>query len=387
MAFRRTLYQVLEEDRGESLGNRIVESVLVALILANVAGFVLETVPSIAAVWSRELRALEIASVAVFSVEYLARLWSAPEIPFLKRLGPWRARLALARRPAMLIDLLAIAPFFLSLLLPLDLRILRVFRLFRFLKFSRYSPAMHTLMRVLTNERRALLGALLLVMIALLFAASGMYLIESEAQPQSFGSIPQSAWWAIVTLTTVGYGDITPITPLGKVFAGIVMLCGLIVLALPIAIISTGFAQEVNRRDFVLTWTMLAKIPLFADLDAQSIGVILGFLKAHHLPPDREVVAISDGGRSMYFVASGQVRDVDGGAEYATGDFFGEHALLGVGVAGSAFMTKSRSRLLELSHADFQRLQALHPELCQHIRERSKARLTTIQQNVSNLLE
>ena len=236
-----------------------------------------------------QLRWLEIGSVGIFTVEYLARLWCSPEVPFLKRMPAWRARLAFAGRAPMLIDLLSILPTYLSMIVPLDLRILSVFRLFRFLKFNRYSPAMHTLTRVLANERRALAGALMLVLVALLFAASGMYLIESEAQPQAFGSIPQAAWWAIVTLTTVGYGDVYPITAIGKVFAGVVMLCGLIVLALPIAIISTGFAQEVNRRDFVLTWTMLARIPMFAELDANSVGALLGLLKAQDLPPDREV--------------------------------------------------------------------------------------------------
>jgi voltage-gated potassium channel len=374
MGVRNRLYRLLEEDGGIGIGSQIVDAVLVVVILANVTGFVLETVPSITTAWAQELRWLEIGSVGIFTVEYLARLWCSPEVPFLKRMPAWRARMAFAGRAPMLIDLLSILPTYLSMFVPLDLRILRVFRLFRFLKLNRYSPAMHTLTRVLANERRALAGALMLVLVALLFAASGMYLIESTAQPNAFGSIPQSAWWAIVTLTTVGYGDVYPITAFGKVFAGVVMLCGLIVLALPIAIISTGFAQEVNRRDFVLTWTMLARIPLFAELDANAVASLLGLLKAQNLPPDREVSAVSDAGRSMFFVASGHVTDADGRAEYRDGDFFGEHAILGINRPSMAYITRGRTRLLELSQADFQKLQAHHPEVCQQIRALGEAR-------------
>jgi voltage-gated potassium channel len=374
---RRHVYLALEAGHDETIVSWAINALLVALILANVAGFIAETVPSIAAVWTPWLQELERVSVAVFAVEYVARLWASAEIPFYRNLPAWRARLNFALRPAMIIDLLAFLPYFVSAFVPLDLRILRVFRMFRFLKLGRYSPAIQTLMRVLANERRALLGALLLVLIALLFASSGMYLIEHDAQPKVFGSIPESAWWAIVTLTTVGYGDMTPITPLGKVFAGVVMLCGLIVLALPIAIIATGFAQEVGRRDFVLTWTMLARIPLFSELEAHVIGEIMGYLRAHNLPANREVGPIGVTGPAMYFVASGKVRTVDGAADYETGDFFCEHAVLDAGEPRrEAYVTAGRTRLLELARADFLRLNASHPHVCQRIRLLAEKRLS-----------
>jgi voltage-gated potassium channel len=310
------------------------------------------------------------ASVGVFTTEYALRLWSCVEVPFLKRLPPLKARLKYATRPFLIIDLLAILPFYLSFLQPIDLRVLRVLRLFRFLKLARYSPAMNTLVRVLANERRSLMGALLLVLTLLLFAATIMHYIESDAQPDSFGSIPQAAWWAIVTLTTVGYGDTVPVTGLGRFVGGLTMLSGLIVLALPIAIIATGFAQEVSRRDFVLTWSMMSRIPLFANLDAQAITEIMRYLHAHNYPARWEVISPGAAGDAMYFVASGRVRRLVGEEEktLVAGDFFGEVALLDHAVNEHSYATLTRCRLLKLDRAGYQRLHGAHPEIADEIR-------------------
>lgn len=373
---RRRVHQLLEAGRGEDWGSTAVDAALVVLILVNVIAFVLETVPSIEARYGLLLSGIEIVSVAVFTVEYVLRVWSSVEEPFLKRYPPNKARMVFALRPFLIIDLLAILPFYLGALLPIDLRILRAFRLMRFLKLGRYSPAMHTLVRVLQNERRALTGALLLVLTALLFASTGMYYLEHDAQPDRFGSIPESAWWAIVTLTTVGYGDVTPITPLGRLFAGMVMLCGLVVLALPIAIIATGFSQEVGRRDFVLTWSMLSKIPLFADLDSHAVVELMRYLHAHNFPAGWEVVQEGAQADAMYFIASGKVRQ--GSTEncevLGTGDFFGEHEMLEHGVHHVGITTQSRTRVLKLHRDDFHRLANSHPNIVQHIRQVSAKR-------------
>ena len=189
------------------------EAGIVALILINIAAFVAETVPQLALRYGVWFRVLEAFSVSVFTIEYAARLWTAVEVPFLGRLPPWRARLKWSLRAYLVIDLLAILPFYLGAILSLDLRVLRVLRLLRFFKLSRYSPALHTLMRVLISERRSLSAAGLLLCAALLLSATGMYYIEGEGQPDKFGSVPQAAYWAMTTLTTVGYGDATPLTP------------------------------------------------------------------------------------------------------------------------------------------------------------------------------
>lgn len=371
LALRRRAYDVLESGRGESTLATFVENLLVFLIFINVAAFVLESVPSIEASYGGLFTFINIVSVGIFTVEYALRLWSCVEVPFLKRLPPLSARLKYATRPFLIIDLLAILPFYLSFLLPIDLRVLRVLRLFRFLKLARYSPAMNTLVRVLANERRALTGALLLVLTLLLFAATIMYQIEGDTQPDHFGSIPQSAWWAIVTLTTVGYGDAVPVTALGRLVGGITMLSGLIVLALPIAIIATGFSQEVSRRDFVLTWSMMSRIPLFADLDAQAITEIMRYLHAHNYPARWEVIGPGAAGDAMYFVASGRIRRLIGEEEQtlAAGDFFGEVALLDHAVNEHSYATVTRCRLLKLDRAGYQRLHAAHPNIADEIRK------------------
>src|SRR5262249_45303538 len=163
----------------------------------------------------------EAISVTFFTIEYGLRLWSVPEDPRYARSPPMRARLGYALQPLMLIDLLAIAPAFIAFLIPgLDLRMLRLFRLLRLLKIARYAPALATFAHVIVSERRALMGTLLLLLCVMCFSAEAMYLAEGAVQPKLFGTIPDAMWWAIATLTTVGYGDAVPQTALGKIIAG-----------------------------------------------------------------------------------------------------------------------------------------------------------------------
>lgn len=373
---RRRVYEILEAGHGDDKASKIFDSALVALILLNVAAFIAETVPSIAAEHGKSLAAFELFSVVVFSIEYAARIWASVEVPFLKRLPPWQARLKFARRGSQVIDLLAIAPYYLAQFFAIDLRVLRALRLLRFLKLSRYSPAMHSLIRVLQNERRSLLGAALLLAAALLFASTGIYYLESHAQPDKFGSVPDSAWWAMATLTTVGYGDIYPITPLGRLFGGFVMITGLCVLALPVAIISAGFAQEVNRRDFVVNWSLMSRIPMLAELDANEVSRIMPLLHAHNMPPNVEVLASGSEGTAMYFIASGKVKQKhpDGDQVFQTGDFFGVVAMLDNDVNAGAFVTTAKCRLLKLHREDFHRLETANAAIADRIRTVAKAR-------------
>ncbi|MGD9783138.1 MAG: cyclic nucleotide-gated ion channel [Hyphomicrobiaceae bacterium] len=375
---RRRVYEVVEAGRGEDRLSTAVDTLIVALIVLNIAAFAAETVPSVGARFHREFLIFEIISVAIFTVEYLARIWVAVEMPFLSRLPAWKARLRMAQRPQLIIDLLAILPFYLAWMLTIDLRVLRILRLLRFFKLSRYSPAMHTLIRVLSNERRALMGAGLLLTGAVLFAATGMYYLESHAQPDKFGSVPDAAWWAIATLTTVGYGDVAPITPMGKVFGGMVMIIGLSVLALPVAIISTGFAQEVGRRDFVINWSLMSRIPMLAELDASAVAAIMPMLHAHNLPPNAEVVAPGTKADAIYFVASGCLKRhaPEHVHEYRTGEVFGLLPMLRQELHTHSVLTASKTRLLKLHRADFERLERLQPVLVQRLRTIAQERFS-----------
>jgi voltage-gated potassium channel len=375
-SLRQRVFEVIEAGHGESRGSRVFDGFIVTLILLNIAAFVAETVPSLSARYGFTFSLFEIVSVAIFSVEYALRLWTAVEVPFLKKLPPWKARLRLALRPALLIDLAAILPFFLGMLFDVDLRILRALRLLRFFKLSRYSPALHTLLRVIAKEHKALTGVGLLLLTVVLFASTGIYYIEGSVQPDKFGSVPDAAWWSIATLTTVGYGDVAPVTPLGKFFGSFVMVTGLCILALPVAIISAGFAQELGRRDFVITWSLMSRIPLLAELDAGSVEKVMPLLEAHNFPPNFEVLGTSSEGQAMYFIASGRVahRSPLGERSLAKGDYFGVVALLDEGVGQGSFVTASKCRLLKLHREDFARLEIASPEIGQYLRRSARER-------------
>jgi voltage-gated potassium channel len=202
--WRREVHDILEVGGDAHPAAHVVNAFIVTLIFLNAIAFAAETVDHIDARYGTFLDAFNVFSVMVFSIEYLLRLWSSVEIPMLSRMPRWRARLRFAARPIMIIDLLAVLPWYLQPFFSVDLRALRVLRLFRLLKLVRYSPALQTLGRVIADEYRALLGALLVILILLLLSSTAIYFLERDAQPEKFGSIPAVAWWALATLTTVG---------------------------------------------------------------------------------------------------------------------------------------------------------------------------------------
>ena len=358
---KRRVYQVLEVAHPDDRLSRNIDRALIALIVTNVLAVVVETVEPIHARYEAEFWAFEVASVAIFTVEYLLRLWVSDEHLSVAGDGPIKARLKFASTPFALIDLAAILPFYIALILPFaDLRLLRVFRLLRLLKLVRYSPALATLGRVLHNERRALVGALLIMAAMLLVASTAIYYIERHVSPDKFGSIPESMWWALATLTTVGYGDVVPATPLGKMVGGLVMIFGLGMFALPIGILASGFASEIHRRDFVVSWSMIAQVPLFARLDGLSVSRITNLLQARVVEAETVIFHKGDPAEDMFFIATGEV-SVEIEPEpvlLGDGDFFGEFALLHDSPRGATIRTVTQCRLLVLDCDDFRELLA-----------------------------
>jgi voltage-gated potassium channel len=375
--WRREVHDVLEVGGDAHPAGRFVNAFIVVLIVLNAIAFAAETVDGLDARYGFYFRVFNVFSVAVFSIEYLLRLWSAVEIPMLSRMRPWQARLRFALRPMMLIDLFAVLPFYFSWLYPMDLRLLRVLRLFRLLKLVRYSPALQTLGRVLADEYRALLGALLIILVLLLFASTAVYFLEREAQPDKFGSIPAAAWWALATLTTVGYGDLVPITPLGKLLGGVVMLLGVGMIALPVAIISTGFNQESSRHQFVVTWSMIARVPLFAAMDESEIAEITKLIYTRTYLPGVPIVRSGDAGDGMFIIASGEaVVDIAPGKHrlLKEGDFFGEMALLERRRHQHDVVAKTKCKVFVLDAQSLSRLARRHPEILERIRNVAEAR-------------
>jgi voltage-gated potassium channel len=375
--WRRKVHDILEVGGETHPAGKLVNAFLIVLIVANAIAFAAETVDHVADRYETAFLWFNLFTVIVFTIEYVLRLWSAIDIPMLSRMPPWKARLKFASRPMMIIDLLAFAPWYVHWLIPIDLRILRVFRLFRLLKLVRYSPALQSLGRVLADEYHALLGALLVMLVLLLFASTGIYFLESEAQPDKFGSIPQAAWWALATLTTVGYGDVVPITPLGKILGGVVMLLGVGMFALPIAIIATGFSQEASRHQFVATWSMVASVPLFATMDTAEVAEITKLLYTRTYLPGVPIVRAGDAGDGMYLVASGEATVDLGGRKHATlkeGDFFGEMALLEHRRHKHDVVAKTKCRVYVLDSQALARLSRRHPEIMGRIAKIAEAR-------------
>lgn len=356
--FRRRVHDILEGGTDTGLLTRVVHVVLILLICLSVSAVVLESVPSLEQRYSRLFSIIEITTALVFTLEYGARLWAAVEHQPLRRLAPWRARLVYAAYPSSLIDLLAILPVLLAFILPDDLRVLLLLRLIRFFKLARYSPGMRSLGEAVYEERRALLACLVILLGVMIVAAAAMHMVEGAAQPDRFGSIPESMWWAIVTLTTVGYGDAVPVTPLGKFVAGITALAGLVMLALPVGIVATTFAEVIRRRDFVVTWSMVARVPLFSELDAAEIGDILKVTHSRMVEAGELVVRKGEKATAMYFVAAGQLEVIGSGrrAYIREGEFFGESALMPDGERQATVRALTAARLLVLEVADLHAL-------------------------------
>lgn len=252
---RRRTAELLEAHWPDDPHGRAIDRFLIILILANVVAIILETVPSLRGEFGPFFLYFEYFSIAVFTVEYLARLWSCVEKPLDDAVSPRQTRWRWMLSPLGIIDLLAILPFYVLLLMPdrsaeafLMLRVFRGLRLLRMFKLARYSPAMGVLYSVVRKEAPVLTVAMSFLGAILVFSAWGIYLLERELQPEVFGNIPQAMWWAIVTLTTVGYGDVVPVSNGGKFFAAIVSLLGIAMLALPAAIMASGFSRELHGR-------------------------------------------------------------------------------------------------------------------------------------------
>ncbi|MBN7825798.1 ion transporter [Bowmanella dokdonensis] len=242
------LYNLLETDQARSRLALYLNHFLIFLILANVLAVIIESEPSIGRPHSGWFWRFEIFSVTVFLLEYLARLWCCIEKAEYQGMPAWRARLKYAVTPMALVDLIAILPFLLSLFLTLDLRYLRLLRVMRLMKLTHYFQGFNVFLSVIQKELKSITGALVVMLVLIVIAASLMYTLESQRQPEVFGSIPRSLWWAVVTMTTVGYGDVTPLTTAGRVVATFIMLIGVGLVALPAGMLAARFGEELRER-------------------------------------------------------------------------------------------------------------------------------------------
>ncbi len=237
-------------------------------------------------------------------------------------------------------------------------------------------PGLRQLRRVLALESGPLLSVLVIFLMVLFLASVAEYFLERDVQPATFGSVPAALWWAVVTLTTVGYGDVVPITLLGRLVAAFVMICGLGVFGLWTGILATGFAAETRRDNFLRTWESVSKVPFFAALGPAAIADVTHMLRTMDLPARTMIIRKGQAGDCMYFIAAGEVEvDLPGKkVKLGEGAFFGEMALLGNNLRSANITTTRVSRLLVLDLVDFRMLMARHPDLAETIDAEARRR-------------
>jgi voltage-gated potassium channel len=354
---------------------RRLEVLLILIGISSVSAGTVDGLPPAA----RAAAAIITGIVAVlFFIEYLVRLWVAPEMPRLQAATEGRSRLRWVISPEGVIDLLAVIPAVAAASggMRLGAESASVFVLLWVLKLATHAPGVEMIARVFHNERSAIAAAAALFAIVLFSAATIAHWLEGERQPEAFGSIPASLWWAIVTLTTTGYGDVVPHSAAGRVIGGLVMLCGISVLALLAGILATGFAEEVRRREFVRIWALVARVPFFSEVGAIAISDIVGRLRSRSYPADATVIRKGETGDSMFFIVTGEVQVRLGPRTKALrdGDFFGEMALLDRRPRSADVVTVTPCTVLVLNVADFYQLAGQQPALVASIEAEAKRR-------------
>lgn len=249
LTIKRNLFNILEiEVSDHKISNRH-ELFMFILILLNVVSTILETVKSIKDAFGTYLHLFDMISLGIFTIEYLLRVWACNLDKRYKH--PIWGRLKYIATPMMIIDLMVILPFYLPLIFTVDTRFmltLRMFRLARVLKLTRYSKSTKRLIRVVKGKKDDLIATLGIVAILLIISSSLMYYVEYSVQPDKFSSIPESMWWGVITLTTIGYGDVYPITNFGKVIGAFIALLGVGLVAIPTGIIGSGYVEEIQKH-------------------------------------------------------------------------------------------------------------------------------------------
>ncbi len=362
-AVRARITELLDA-RGDAPGRKAVTALLLTAIAAAMIFGLFATLPELDAGARLRLRLLGGAAVIVFTVEFLLRLWIAP-----------------SRRHYLLsflggVDFLTALPFWLHLADIATPMAVILGMLLATAKLARYVPGVGLIAAVFRAERRPLFAALIVLTLLLLLSSGLMYLLERDAQPEVFTSIPKTLWWGIITIASVGYGDMTPVTPLGRIFGGVVTLIGIASFAVPAGLLATGFAAELRKRDFVVTWRAVAQVPMFAGLDAVVIADIARLLRPEIVPPRYAIKRRGDAADAMYFILAGEVEVelAQGAAALRNGQFFGEIALLHDRPPSPPVTAVTECRLLVLDARKFRSLLQRYPQIDAAIRKAAAER-------------
>ncbi len=299
----------------------------------------------------------------------LVAIWAAYVLQLIDTVIIQRASRSRDRTPAIAVDVLAVVVP-LGAFLFAGSRDQSLYCAIWLLKPLRDSTFFRMLGRVVANEARNLVGVTSIFGIVLFGAALAAYLIERDVQPDRFGSIPQAMWWAVVTLSTTGYGDEIPQSFAGRVLAGLVMMSGIGIFALWAGILATGFAEEVRRRDFVRNWQLVAAVPLFQKLGSAALVEIVRALRSRVVPAGTVIFRKGDVGDQMFFIVEGHVSvATPNPVDLSAGSFFGEMALITGEPRSATVSAATEVSLLSLYAVDFQVLSSSNPDIAEVIRK------------------
>lgn len=361
-----------------SPGARRYRALHLLVLGAGLIAVALSSVDGLPPIFDRILPLIILIVSGIFLAEYIARLWTAPEAARFAGLSPAASRLRWAVTGTGLIGLLAVVPAFTVTTgtIQADSDAAAVFCILWVLKLGLYAPAMGTLARVISNERATLASVLIVFIIVLIAAGTATHILERETQKQLFGSIPAALWWAVVTLTTTGYGDVVPQTVGGKMVGSVVMVSGIVVLALMTGILATGFAEEERRREYLRVWDQVIKVPMFTELGTVTVSEIVSKLRVRHYPPRFIVVRRGEPGDSMFFISEGEVevRLPHGSVKLSQGGFFGEMALLDRLPRSATIATTQPTTLLVLYASDFYEVASHIPSLVESVEREARRR-------------
>jgi len=372
---RAHVNQILHSN-AQPIAHILVKGLFLLAVGVVVAIAMVETLPNSDYTTNSFIRHIREAAWIVLTVEFSLRIWAEPERTTPR--GALVSRIAYLRSPLGIVDLLAVLPAWINLVHAVDLHWFELAAALSLFKLSRYVPALSLVWNVVVRQSRSIFAALVVLSILLVVAATVIYFFEYEAQPDSFESIPQSLWWAITTMATVGYGDMAPITPIGRLIGGIAMVFGIAMFAVPAGILASGFAEELRKRDFVVNWQSVARVPLFARLDATAIASVAQLLKPRSVSANQAIVRRGDVADSMYFIMEGEVEVelTPTPVRLKQGEFFGEIALIQNIRRTATIFSITNCRLLVLEAVDFHRLVDQIPELKDHIERTSEERLS-----------
>jgi voltage-gated potassium channel len=363
---KRLVFPALAQFAAATSGRNMTKAAYIA-VTTGVAMTVLLTVPPAYEAAHHWVDAVLWACLAYFVYEWLVRLRHA----FISQRG-WSY--ALSGRG--LVDAAGAVAVPIAILGGVDPRTAWLLSILWVLKLVPGIPGLRQLRRVLVLESGPLLSVLVIFLMVVFLASVAEYFLERDVQPATFDSVPAALWWAVVTLTTTGYGDVVPITLPGRIVAALVMICGLGVFGLWTGILATGFAAETRRDNFLKTWESVSKVPFFAALGPAAIADVTHMLRTIDLPPRTMIIRKGQQGDCMYFIAEGEV-EVDLPGKKVTlgeGAFFGEMALLGNNLRSADITTTRLSKLLVLDLVDFRLLMARHPDLAETIDAEAKRR-------------